>query len=78
MMHARIIRWCQVHDLPIVHGQMGRAHPENDVSLFPDGLDDRGGISIPTVCQRYIPRPQRKVDETCAGMLIRDGNGDKL
>jgi hypothetical protein len=57
---------------------MGRAHPEDDVSLFPDGLDDWGSIGIPTVCQRDIPRPHWKVDETFAGMLIRDGHGDKL
>ena len=62
----------------IVHRQRSKAHPEDDVSLFPDGLDDGRGIGIPTVCQRYIPRPPRKMDETCAGRLSRDGNGDTL
>jgi hypothetical protein len=64
--------------VPIGHGQRGRAHPEEDIRRFPDGLDDGGGRGLPTVCQRDISRPQRKVDATCAGMLGRDGQGDTL
>jgi hypothetical protein len=63
--------------VPPGHRQRGRAPPEDDVSLFPDGLDEWGGLGIPTVCQRAIPRPPWTVDETFAGLLIRDGNGDK-
>jgi hypothetical protein len=57
---------------------MGGAHPEDDLSLRHDRLDDWGGIGIPTVRQRDVPRPQGKVAEAFAGMVIREENSDKL
>jgi len=57
---------------------MGGAHPENDLSLRHDRLDDWGGIGIPTVRQRDVLRPQEKVAEVFAGMVIREENSDKL
>ena len=64
--------------LTIIHRQMGGAHPENDLSLRHDRLDDWGGIGIPTVRQRDVLRPQEKVAEVFAGMVIREENSDKL
>lgn len=70
----------QIHALPvaILDGQMGGAHPEEDVSLFPDRLDDGGGIAIPAIRQGHVPRPQRTVPEAFARMLIRDRNRHNL
>jgi hypothetical protein len=55
----------EVHALAVtpIHGQMGRAHPKDNLGLFPDRLDDRGRIGIPTVRKGDIPRPQRKVHQ---------------
>ena len=75
---TQLLHEIQALAVAIVHRQMGRTHPEDDLGLFPDRLDNWGRIGIPTIGQRDVPRPQGKVLQAFTGMLIRDRYGDKL
>ena len=65
----------QALSAPTVPGQLGRAPPEDAGSRLPDGLTRGGASASPRSASAIAPRPHGHVDETCAGRLLRDGQG---